>query len=122
MFNNLNTFQNNRLKIKKKNMRGAVLLQQLLLKGEKVVTIRLRKTGGKSLQATGQMQCSISKLLLLYITTKRLNCLSPQRNVWTFNFKSWNFLEVAELNPTTSDENFQLVTKLSNLEVQYTSV
>jgi len=30
-------------------MRGAVLLQQLLLKGEKVVTIRLRKTGGKSL-------------------------------------------------------------------------
>lgn len=72
-------------------MRGAVLLQQLLLKGEKVVTIRLRKTGGKSLQATRQMQCSISKLLLLYITTKKLNCLSPQRNVWTFNFKSWNF-------------------------------
>ena len=103
-------------------MRGAVLLQQLLLKGEKVVTIRLRKTGGKSLQATGQMQCSISKLLLLYITTKKLNCLSPQRNVWTFNFKSWNFLEVAELNPTTSDENFQLVTKLSNFEVGCTSV
>ena len=56
IFNNLNTFQNNGLK--KKNIRGAVLLLQLL-KGEKVATILLRKTGGKSLQVTGQVQCNL---------------------------------------------------------------
>lgn len=57
-----------------------------------MVTIRLRKTGGKSLQQkTGQMQCSISKLLLLYITKKKAElsvssekCLDLQFQVGIF--------------------------------------